>query len=178
VIRPQSIALDACVLINLMASGRPLAEFAGAADLSLAVVVQAEREVVWLDPDDPADPRQQIDLEPHITAGALQRLDMVDHELARFVALARELDDGEAATLTVAESRGLAVATDDRKARRILATLEPPPAVMSTAAIVRAWAAGSDDTEVAQCLRRIARRASFVPPRNDPDYEWWRSMTK
>jgi hypothetical protein len=169
------VVLDACVLLNLVASGRPLQEFAAAADLSFMVVVQAEREVVWLDPQDPADPREQIDLEAFIATGQLQRLVLADDELVRFVALARELDDGEAATLAVAESRGLAVATDDRKARRILTMLDREPAVTSTAAIVRTWASSRTDEEVRGCLTLIERRASFLPPRNDPDGEWWRS---
>jgi predicted nucleic acid-binding protein len=102
---------------------------------------------------------------------------MVDDELPRFVAFARELGDGEAATLAVAESRGMAVATDDRKARRVVTTLNPQPAVTSTAAIVRAWALHRCDEEIRACIRLIERRASFVPSRTDPDHDWWRSWT-
>lgn len=171
-----TVALDACVLLNLVASGRPLAEFAAAAAVRFVVVVpQAEREVEWLDPEDPEDPREAIDLEPSVQRGELHRVSLGDQELPRFVALARELDDGEAATLTCAEARGFGVATDDRKARRILSTLDPQPPVTSTAAIVRAWANDRRDAEVRECLRLIQRRASFLPPRNDPDGGWWRA---
>lgn len=171
----QPVAVDACVLLNLMGSGRPLTEFAIAAGFTFMVVIQAEREVLWLDPDDPDDPREAIDLEPLVLNGELQRLALRNEEMARFVELARALDDGEAATLAVAESRGLAVATDDRKARRILSTLHRPPAVTSTAAIARAWSVGRSEQEVRACLGSMERRASFLPPRNDPDGEWWRS---
>jgi hypothetical protein len=171
----RTVALDACVLLNLVASGRPLDEFAAAADVRFVVVPQAEREVQWLDPEDPEDPRQAIDLEPSVQRGELERVTLAEEELSRFIALARELDDGEAATLTLAEARVFAVATDDRKARRILTTLDPQPSVTSTAAIVRAWANGRDDNEVSECLRLIQRRASFLPPRNDPDGDWWRA---
>jgi hypothetical protein len=139
------------------------------------VVLQAEREVGWLDPENQDDHREEIDLEPLVTDGDLRRIEMGTDELARFVALARELDDGEAATLAVAESRGLAVATDDRKARRILTTLNPPPAITSTLAIVRAWAVGRSDAEIRNCIKLIERRASFMPPRADPDADWWES---
>jgi hypothetical protein len=172
----RPVALDACVLLNLVASGQPLDEFAAAADVRFVVVPQAEREVEWLDPEDPEDPREAIDLEPSVQRGELQRVALADAELPRFVALARELDDGEAATLAVAEARGFAVATDDRKARRILTTLDPQPPVTSTAAIVRAWARERGDAEVRECLRLIQRRASFLPPRNDPDGGWWKAM--
>lgn len=171
----RPVALDACVLLNLVASGRPIAEFAAAADVRFVVVRQAEREVGWLDPEDPEDPREAIDLEPSVQRGEVQRVVLADVELPRFVALARALDDGEAATLAIAEARGFAVATDDRKARRILTTLDPQPAVTSTAAIVRAWASNRGDAEVRECLRLIQRRASFLPPKNDPDGDWWRA---
>ena len=170
----RTIALDACVLLNLVASGRPLAEFAQAADVAFVVVLQAEREVVWLDPEDPEDPREHVDLTPVITSGALDRIVLTDEELPRFVAIASELDDGEAATLAAAEARSLTVATDDRKARRVLTSLDPQPAVTSTAAIVRAWAENRSDLEIRNCLLLIERRASFHPPRDDPDGDWWR----
>jgi hypothetical protein len=171
----RTVALDACVLLNLVASGQPLAEFAAAADVRFVVVPQAEREVEWLDPGDPEDPREAIDLQPSIQCGELQRVALADVELPRFVALARELDDGEAATLAVAQARGFAVATDDRKARRVLTALDPQPPVTSTAPIVRAWARNRGEAEVRECLRLIQRRASFLPPRNDPDGDWWRA---
>jgi predicted nucleic acid-binding protein len=137
-------------------------------------VLQAEREVVWLDPDDPDDPREVIDVGLHVDAGHLERTELRDAEVTRFVSLAGELDDGEAATLAIAEVRGFAVATDDRKARRVLTTLDPQPLVTSTAAILRAWAANRGAEEVRRCLRLIERRASFLPPRSDPDTAWWR----
>ena len=172
----RTVALDACVLLNLVASGRPIAEFAAAADVRFVVVRQAEAEVEWLDPDDPDDPREEIDLEPVIQRGEVERVALADLEFTRFVALARELDDGEAATLAVAEARDFAIATDDRKARRVLTTLDPQPPVTSTAAIVRAWAENRSHADVRECLRLIQRRASFLPPRNDPDGDWWRGI--
>lgn len=160
-----------------MASGCPLSEFAAAAGVTFMAVVQVWREVLWLDPDNPDDPREEIDLDPLAASGDLQRLVLTDDEIVRFVALAREIDDGEAATLAVAESRGLAVATDDRKARRILSTLSPQLAVTSTAALVRAWAVDRIDEDIRTCIKLIERRASFVPTGADPDGDWWRSWT-
>lgn len=172
------VALDACVLLNLLASGRPLREFSDAAGVKFTVVLQAEREVGWLDPEGPGDPREELDLQPCFDRGELRRVTLADDELARFVALARELDDGEAATLTVAEARALAVATDDRKARRVLTTLSPQLEITGTAALLRSWSVGRSEIEVRDCLRLIQRRASFLPPRNDPDGDWWRVMAR
>jgi len=173
----REIALDACVLLNLVASGRALAEFAAAVSARLVVVTQVEREILWIDPLDPDGDRERVDLDPIIAGGDLHRVVMVTDELSRFVALARELDDGEAATLAVAESRRMVVATDDRKALRIVGTLTPQPAVVSTAGLVRAWASGRDGAQVSACLRQIERRASFTPPASDPDTAWWRAST-
>jgi hypothetical protein len=47
------------------------------------------------------------------------------------VRLATIVDDGEAATLAVAEARGLQLATDDRKARRVCAELGLPEPIRS-----------------------------------------------
>lgn len=170
--------LDACVLLNLLASGQPLSELAEAAEVELFIVLQAAREVQWLDADDPEAPRLEINLEEHVRAGVLKRLTLSDDELRRFVELARVVDDGEATTLVKAEARQMVVATDDRKARRILATLRPQPSVIGTVAIVRAWAAGRSVAEVAHCVRRIQVRASFQPARGDPDRQWWEAVSR
>jgi predicted nucleic acid-binding protein len=170
----QPVAVDTCVLLNLLAAAQPLAAFESAAGMRFMIVKQVEREVIWLDPEEPGNPREMISIEPYVVSGDIQRLVLSDHEFARFVALARELDDGEAATLALAESRQLAVATDDLKARRIITTLSPQPDVIGTVAIVRAWATTVNDEEVRRCIRLIERRASFTPRMSDPDYVWWR----
>lgn len=170
--------LDACVLLNLIASGLPLNELAEAVELEFFVVTQVEREVLWLDPEDPDFQREEINLQELVEVGYLNILVLGDSELDRYVQLARELDDGEAATLAVAEARGFNIATDDRKALRVIATFDPPPLAIGTPTILRAWAAGRENAEVRAHLNRIERRASFLPPRSDPDRDWWEEHAK
>jgi len=172
------VVLDACVLLNLIASGHPLGELGERNGLDFLVVAQAEREVLWLDSEDPDRPREEVHLQQFLEIGHLTRLVLHDGELDRFVQLAHVLDDGEAATLAVAELRGFVVATDDRKALRVLTTLEPPPRAIGTAAILRAWAADHNDAEIRVCLNRIQSKASFLPPRSDPDRDWWQDHAK
>ena len=63
--------------------------------------------------------RRAVDLAAALGAGLLHRCDLAgEDELALFVRLAAVLDDGEAACLAVAKSRGWTLATDDRKGRR------------------------------------------------------------
>jgi predicted nucleic acid-binding protein len=53
-------------------------------------------------------------------------------EDALFVQFAAKIDDGEAMTLALCVSRGYAFATDDRKARRIAASVAEPISLLAT----------------------------------------------
>jgi hypothetical protein len=122
---------------------------------------------------------QDVDLEPLVDGGLLEVLELrSEEEHVTYVALAVDLDDGEAMTAALAVHRGGEVATDDRKALRVLEGWSPPVAVRRTSEIVRAWAAAEDLTaaRVSEVLRRIERIASITPPRDDPEREWWRRM--
>lgn len=71
--------------------------------------------------------QRAVDLAAALTAGLLHRCDLEGKdELELFVRLAAVVDDGEAACLAVAKSRGWTLATDDRKGRREAATLGVP----------------------------------------------------
>lgn len=66
--------------------------------------------------------RTPVDLDAPAFA-ALTRVSLADDELALYVTLARDVDDGEAATLAVARMRGL---TDDRKRDDSLRSRDSP----------------------------------------------------
>lgn len=118
--------------------------------------------------------RTPIDLRPHLVSGAMRFLSLTDKELPQYVRLAAILDAGEAATLAIAESRGLQLATDDRKARRVCAELGLPEPIRSLY-LLRAYAdaAALSEQAVRERLVRIRDRASFRPGRMDPDFKWW-----
>jgi predicted nucleic acid-binding protein len=96
-------------------------------------------------------------------------------EATTFVDLAREMDDGEALTCALAVHRQCDVATDERKARRILSTRAPQVLVTSTLALVKQWAelAGIAKAELRAVLLNIRSGANYFPGERDPLYPWW-----
>ncbi len=168
----RQLLLDACVAINLMATDR-LDAVASAARVSFLLLRQAAagalrdlvgEQLVWT----------PIDFTPHVRAGTLRVVALEPAELPRYVECARQVDDGEAATIAAAACRGIPLATDDRKARRLCADLGLP-APVRTLALLRQYAEEADlnRTEVRSLLLAVQRRASFAPPRADPDSPWW-----
>ena len=139
-------------------------------------------ESFFLRDDFNPEDRVQIDLQQHLDDGVLKLCELSsESEAEMFVDLASTLDDGEAKSLAIALSRGLAVVTDDRKARRIFAEMGgQPDNLLSTADVVRAWA---EETAIAEdtlrlVLTRIQIRSRFMPRSTDPNHSWWNSAIK
>jgi len=174
--RQEVLLLDACVTINLMATDR-LGEIAASLSLSFAVVEQVAAEVGHLreliDGEVVVTP---IDLHKQVAAGCLNIVELSAAELSTYVELAAIVDDGEAATIAIALHRGLPLATDDRKARRVCAErgLAEPRRTLD---LLHAYAdvAVPDSAACRDLLTVVRRRASFLPPRADPWHAWWSS---
>jgi hypothetical protein len=173
-------AIDACCLIDLLASGHmeAILQATGYA-WHLPVAVQAE--VQFVRQHDPAQPglfvTAPVDLSPHRKSGLLSgcQPDNSD-EQSLFVQYAtRFRSDGEAMCLAIAESRGWLVATDDRKAIRI--ANQAGLSVLSSPELVKAWvdAEEVDSAEVDRVLMDIHALARFVPHAQMPDAAWWLS---
>lgn len=122
----------------------------------------------------PGGDREIIDIAALERAGVLSLLELADDELDQFISFAREIDDDEASTFAVATSRGVRVATDDRRAQRLADALDPRIAVVTTTDLIRTWIDGYGATaqQVAEVVRSVERRASYVPRRDDPNCEW------
>lgn len=173
----ETILLDACVVINLVAADS-LQEISEALDMSLAITSQAANEVGFLREVSGGELiSTEIDLNHYSEIGVLKVVELEVDEYALYVELAAIVDDGEASTIAVAVSRGLALATDDRRARRLCEErrISEP---MRTLALVRAYADAMEleQREVCDILKRIRDRASFQPPRNDPNHKWWNDI--
>lgn len=178
----QTLILDACCLLNLYATGR-LREIAIAVPFQLAVadyVLEEEALYVWL-PDSTGGPetRMLVDVS-HLVGEDLLAVVRLEHpeEEALFVDLAAVVDDGEAVTGALALLRGYSIATDDRKARRVLTEREESVHLVSTLTLVRAWAeqAAVPNVEVREALDAIRTGASYEPGERDPLYDWWRRI--
>src|SRR5207253_9741345 len=86
-----------------------------------------------------------------------------------YVEYARQLDDGEAMSLALVRSHGFVLATDDRKARRVLAATANNARLISTAGILRQWAERQQVSRerLRDTLRSVTTRAKFIPPTGD-----------
>ena len=119
-----SATIDACCLIDLVASGHAQAILQAVGHAwHLPVAVQSE--VQYVRQPDPVDPSKiilvPVDLDPLLGEGLLalcqpenqQESDLFTQYAVQF------RSDGEAMCVALAESRGWFIATDDRKAIRI-----------------------------------------------------------
>jgi predicted nucleic acid-binding protein len=171
----RRLLLDACVLINMFATGR-FVEIAQASGVVFAVVREVTYETFYLRSNaEGAEERTPVSLRDLQSAKQLDVIDLEGPELADLVTLATRLDEGEAATLACARHRRISVATDDKAALRILADDLPEVSVLRTSELMRIWAEGAQRgrAEVADALELIQQRASFQPPADDPESEWW-----
>ena len=175
---PSEYVLDACSLLNLIASGR-FDEIAQAIPAEFVIVRQAASEISFLrrggeGPD--SDERDSVSLYTLERSGFLTVVELTTAtELSDFVGFAVEMDDGEAATGAIALSRGAIVVTDDRKAQRIFSTQYPTLTVRTTPNIMKTWADRTDPSanELARVLKDIETRARFRPRSSDMLANWW-----
>lgn len=158
------VLLDACCLINLLATGR-CEEILDRLPYRFATSrLVADREVLSL----PLEPMESLAL-----------LDLAaEDEIAGFVRFAEELDDGEASVCALAVARGGTVATDDRKALRVLGRVAPSIASLQTPEILHAWAhlTRATEREIKEALHAVRRRGRFHPHREAPRFECWESF--
>jgi predicted nucleic acid-binding protein len=176
---PRPIILDASCLLNLYASKR-LQGIAQTLPQPLAVadyVIQQEALYIrHRGSDQDREEREPVNVESLVSAGFIQVMQVNSEvEATTFVDLATEMDDGEAITCALAVHRQCDVATDDRKARRILSTRAPQVLVTSTLALVKQWGelAGITKAELRAVLLNIRFGANYYPGERDPLYRWW-----
>jgi predicted nucleic acid-binding protein len=170
------LLLDACVAINLAATDR-LQQIAQATGVTFTLARQAAAEVGHLrDIADGESILTPISLSQYDGA-TLEIVSLAQPEYSLYVDLTRTIDDGEAATIAIAVRRFLPLATDDRKARRVCANLHLPEP-RRTLGILHSYAdaASLPQPQIREILVKIRDRASFQPPRNDPDQKWWHNI--
>jgi predicted nucleic acid-binding protein len=175
----RPLILDASCLLNLYASGK-LREIAATSPQPFVVaeyVVQQEalyirRRASAQEPEE----REPVEIGSLVTAGLFQVITLNNEaEATTFIDLASEMDDGEAMTCALAMHRQCDVATDDRKARRVLSGRAPHVPIISTLAIVKQWAelAGITKAELKSIPLNIWSGANYYPGEREPLYAWW-----
>ena len=117
--------------------------------------------------------RRPASLEDQVSSGDVMRCTLSMDEIEVMISLAADLGRGEAAAIAVATGRGLALATDDKAARRHQVVQALP--VLTTPKLLRQWADGDEveEAEICQAIGLIESRANFRPRRNDSDFAWW-----
>lgn len=168
------LLLDACVTISLVAAD-PVHQIARSVGFRCVITRQAANEVGHLRDTTEGETRvTPVDLADHVQADAFEIVDVAPDEIPLYVELARLVGDGEESTIAVAIKRGMPLATDDRKARRLCAErgLVLP---IGTVTLIKRYceAQALDHVHVLRLIQRITSRASFQVPRGDPDLKWW-----
>jgi predicted nucleic acid-binding protein len=173
---PRAQILDACVLINLLASGELEGILRAAARDSL-ICTAVKRESIYLRTEDPKVPLEPIELNPLIDSGLLTVCQIEGAQEAElYVDYASVLDDGEAMSLAIALSHGFILATDERKARRLFLDFKPDTQQLtSTSELLRRWAEAETISRerLKAALLNIEKRARYQPASTDPNYQWW-----
>lgn len=174
-----TVILDACVLINLLASGEAESIIRVAAE-ECRICEVVEKETIYLSSDDPQEEAvEAVQVDSLIESGLLSVCALENQaEEALYVNYASQLDDGEAMSIAIAEARGYKIATDDRKARRIfLEATGAPDRLIWTSDLIRKWAEqeGISPEKLQSTLQSIRRRATFFPPKRDVNHGWWTS---
>lgn len=166
------LLLDACIAINLLATEHT-EDIAEVLDFNFLMVKQAatECEELRVVADKMAVRRRESALD---TPPFAEVLTLAETEIDAYVQLARDIDDGEAATIAIARSRSLAMATDDRKARRVavnMGLITPT----GTTTILRQYAELANLTPqgIAELLNDVRNDASYIPRRTDENFHWW-----
>lgn len=173
----STILLDACVLINLLAS-EELTTILSLSNNEFKICTVVKGESFYLRSDKADDqPFTLANFDLLIESGLLTVCDLEDEkEEELYVDYSSQLGSGEAMSIAIAQSRGYFLATDDRKARRIfLEAVMNPAFLLSTADLIREWAEADliPSAQLKNALLNIQRRANFTPRRIDPNFQWW-----
>lgn len=173
-----SAAIDACCLIDLLASGHAEA-ILRATGYTWYLPSTVHGEVQHVRQHDPAQQGQflrvPVDLSPLIASGLLTPCDpgnpAKQERYVHFATLFRS--DGEAMCIALAEQRGWSFASDDRKAIRI--AQQAGLTVVSCPELLKCWAATTtpDEATLRRALLDIETLAQFRPYPALPEHPWW-----
>lgn len=162
---PRTI-LDATVWLNF-ARVDSVAKLIEAMPNGLAVGLLVETVEVRVWPRHSALAGQPFSLDDYVTRGLLERAEMSQEEMAVFHAAKQmyRLGAGETEALVIGVSRGWTVATDDRAARKKLASHNPPIKLSGTIGLLRALvdAKAVARSEAAELLRIMCERGGRLP---------------
>ncbi len=168
---------DACVLINLLATGR-FEEIVRGCGFRFAITYVVAQETLYLRNAESGE-REEISVPQLVEDGILEILNVESEvEKLRYIEFAIDLDDGEAESIAIAEARSHALATDDKKARSIIQRRGLKIELWSTCGLLRHWQnkCSVSDDNLSGILKNISIRAKYCPKLGHPDFEWWTTL--
>lgn len=174
------IVIDTCCLINIYASQQP-SKIIQAVFGKAIIPKQVSEESLFIKQPADDEPEQLVSVEINfkelVECGVIEVVDFQGMELEQFIQLATLLDDGEAACLTVASSRALLLATDDRKAIKVANDLNIE--VLTTPEILMSWIVATlpKPEEIAKVIDNIERFGHFKPHHTSSHAEWWKNAS-
>ncbi|MCE4288000.1 hypothetical protein LYZ96_02475 [Xanthomonas hortorum pv. vitians] len=118
---------------------------------------------------------EEVDHTALLAQGPLAVLSLrSEAEQATWMLLTQHIDDGEAASLSLAKHHHMTFVSDDKLA--INAALAHGVPSASCLDLLRTWQALSPEhaLKIPQVLRRIATLARFTPSNSHPHLAWWR----
>lgn len=177
---PDTWIIDACCVINLVASGQTEAILhtpLNSKSVTYAIADTALNEATVLrrgGGGENSNDHERIDWAVINGSNLILVKTANAEEMDVFVSLASQVDDGEAMTIAIASARGFGVVTDDRKARRFLDGLP----CLGTLDLLHNWslAAQVDEKILVASVRSIRERANFVAPRTHSLSNWWNQL--
>lgn len=175
----QTVLLDTCMLINLLASGESEAILKSATRRWM-ICAAVEKESIYLRTDDPSKPSELVTLAPLVAKNLLSVCNVEsDDEKRLYINYAVHLDDGEAMSVALAVARGTVLATDERKAKRLfLEAVAAPERLTGTSQIMKDWADEDaiSTARITHALMQVVNRARYFPPATDLLYRWWSDL--
>ena len=168
------VLLDACCVINLYATGQ-FGEILSALPYQFGIARKVGEESLYVRIPGTRE-KNPINLTQWIIDGVLAEYDLEDEEKESAVYLATQVDDGEAATISIAHHRDFAIATDDQKAIDLIQSLSL--IYMTTLSLLKEWSDACEiqEIEMSRILHHIRTKAVYEPPRADPLRSWWESI--
>lgn len=156
----DELFVDACCILNILATGRARELVAELGFRTCFVADAVVDETLYLED-------RAIDFEELAAVGLTVTTALTQEEKQLYVELSAALDDGEAMTCALAVCRAGLVATDDRKAIRVLSQLAPDVPTLTTPGLMKRWSeeGGIEPEILGELLNRIQTIANFVPGR-------------
>ena len=168
------VILDACVVINLYASGYMQAILAAIpCKIMMTSYVKDEETLSTIG-------RADGDLQQFIDNGLIVIVEPeFEQEEEKFINFVyARLDEGEAYTGAIGIHRDWSIATDDKLAIRTFTKLTPPAHILTTLDLVKHWVENTNpsNNEISVALKNIKAVASYVPGKNHHLYSWWENF--